>query len=271
MEPFSVAQPVTDSPNPSFVFVGPPKVGKTVYFTCAIDLLKRRLLNKPDKGIFLQTDDPRTLTRHKDALSKMQRGQWPDKSIVPLELFYLLERRTIWFGKRLWTTYTKLVYHDYPGEVFDLAFSESRADLRHYEEEAEKFKRDLTTAKGIFLIIDAPDLHHGNDDEFELQLFRLVKFLDESRDGRKRRVAVVFTKKDLFHGDSAFDPKEELRRQHPDSWVSLNRNETKFFFVSAVSKAFVDPAGIHLPPKGYNTSQSENLIEPIVWALKLPL
>lgn len=260
--------PMSDADNrpegPSFVFIGPPGVGKTVFFTCAVDRLKRDLLEVP--GISLQTDDQVTLKRHAKSLADMKKGSWPAKSAEPVKLFYELEITRTLFGIRLWSNFTKLVYHDYPGEVFDLAFGDDRHDSP-FESEAETLKEDLLQAQGIFLVIDTPFLHDGANDDYNEQLFCLLKFLESGHP--KRRVAVIFTKKDMFRGDPDFNPKDQLRDYYPDAWVFLERSNANYFFVSAVSDPILNRSGKPVPPKGYDTSMSENLIEPLRWALNL--
>src|SRR6478735_2384255 len=128
------------SSEPKFVFVGPPSSGKTVYFTCAMDRLKRLLSTRPNSGWTLQTDDKETLKRHKSSLAAMNKGRWPDKTTSPYKLYYQLSRR-IGIGKllNLATFNTRVVYHDYPGEAFTAAFDDGPTE-EHWESEVKKLR-----------------------------------------------------------------------------------------------------------------------------------
>jgi len=76
----------------------------------------------------------------------------------------------------------------------------------------------------------------------------------------------VFTKKDHF-AQVAFDPEERLREDHPNSWMQLEKLNRKFFFVSAVKEPDRYKNGDLVPPKGWTSAQSLNLLEPVSWML----
>jgi len=255
--------------EPSFVFVGPPASGKTVYFTCAMDRIKKILSQSPACGLSLQTEDKKTLKRHNSSISAMKKGGWPPKTMAAHKLYYLLTKKIRVGGKfHLADIDTRLIYHDYPGEVFEKAFGDENADP-HWEKEAKNLKTDLQTAHGVFLVIDTPKLHNGEDEAYNLQLFDLLKFIENET--KVKRICVIFTKRDLFRRDPEFDPKQHLRLLYDDAWSFLERSKAAFFFVTAVSNPGSDLDGNLVPPKGFETSQSENLIEPLAWALKLQL
>lgn len=256
--------------EPSFIFVGPPSSGKTVYFTCAMDRIKILLSENPASGFSLETDDAETLKRHKKSLADMKKGHWPAPTQDAHKLFYNLSRE-IGLGGRfhLATMNTRLVYHDYPGEAFQLAFDEECADSSHWEREAEDLRRDIQAAKGIFIVIDTPALHNGENEKYMLQLFSLLKFIET--ESKVKNIGVIFTKKDMFEGDLLFNPEEQLKCLYLDTWLILKRKKAKYFFVSAVAKTDCDHQGNQVPPKGYMSSMSENLVDPLAWALGITL
>lgn len=254
---------------PSFVFVGPPGAGKTVYFMCAIDRLTRNLLERSSKEVTLRTEDAVTLRRHTRALAEMRSGNWPDKSFESVELFFILERTTAFLGIPLWTQTEKLVYHDYPGEVFDAAFGGDQSDSLHYSEDAGRLRTEISNASGLFLIIDTTYLFDGVDDIYYEKLFSLLKFIDTGQ--KRRRIAVIFTKKDIFASHQSLEPMKMLQERYPNAWVLLKNWKAKYFFVSAVANPYLDENGSLSPPNGYDTTNSEGLIEPLAWALDLNL
>jgi hypothetical protein len=251
--------------EPAFVFVGPPSSGKTVFFACAMDRLKRLLSDKPNGKWTLRTDDTETLKRHKSALTAMKNGKWPAKTDSPHKLYYELSRR-FGFGEKihLGTYNTRVLYHDYPGEVFAAAFDDESAD-EHWVNEIADLKYDIQSARGVFVVIDTPILHNGENEEYNIQLFNLLNFI--VRQTKVKHIAVIFTKKDLFSRTPEFDPVSQIRNLYHDQWFILEARKAKYFFVSAVPNPIYDQDGDLKPPKKYETSMSEGLVEPLAWAL----
>lgn len=252
-----------------YVFVGPPGSGKTVYFMCAIDRLQRGLIDTYPEVYALRALNSETLKIQGSGLAAMKKGKWPPKTQEPHELSFVLTRH-VGFGKsfRLWSLNYQLFYHDYPGEAFEEAFGDDRAKQPLWNEAADTLKKDLQKADGVFLVIDTPKFHDSGEEEYHMQLFRLFEHIDKTC--RTRRVAVVFTKSDLFRDHPDFSPKSLLRKRYPNIWNYLHKVTFEFFFVSAVASPAVDPKGRITPPKDYDTTQSEGLIDPINWMLKLP-
>jgi len=252
----------------SYVFVGPPASGKTVYFTCAMDRL-RSVLAIRNRDYSLQSHDVETSRRHTKSVEEMRKGRWPQQTAEPHKLQYRLDHK-LGFGKsvHLATMEYRLAYHDYPGEVFLRAFGDDRPEPSHWEEEAAQLKVDICKAKGVFVVVDTVKLHDRHDEQYNLQLFRLFDYLEKQ--ALVKRIAVVFTKRDLFGEDHEFDPAECLRDRYTDAWVFLQRLKAKTFFVSAVDPHFTDKDGNIVPPAGYDTSKSHDLLAPISWILKLP-
>ena len=255
--------------EPSYVFVGPPSSGKTVYFTCAMDRLQRDLLNNPRVGWSLQENDEQTLKRQQNAISKMQNSQWPDKTQDCQKLTYLASSRIGPAILPIGRTHTRVLYHDYPGEVFSAAFPDEHAADDFWQEAAEGFKKDLVTAKGIFVVIDTPALYEGKDNIYALRLFKLLQFIETQ--SHASRIGVIFTKKDLFASTPEFNPQARFRELFVPQSIFLDRKKAKYFFVSAVANHTIDSHGNLVPPKNYQSSDSENLVEPLAWALGIRL
>lgn len=296
--------------KPQYVFLGPPGSGKTVYFMCAIDRLQRGMIDQHPERFALRALNADTLKIQGSALAAMKKGKWPDKTQQPHKLSFTLSRHfgitnafdrpvtcgpivkpnpisklieLIWcivsalifllFSNkrkmlRLWTINYQLHYHDYPGEAFEEAFGDERAKKPLWEDAAQTLKQDLKKAQGVFLVIDTPKFHDSGEEDYHLQLFRLFEHLDKKE--LTKSVAVVFTKSDLFREHPDFCPKSLLRERCPNIWNYLQRVKSEFFFVSAVASPAVDSKGEILPPKEYDTTQSEHLVDPIVWMLHLP-
>lgn len=255
--------------EPKYVFVGPPGSGKTVYFICAIDLLQRGMIDLHPERFALRAQNSETLKIQGGALAAMKKGKWPPKTQKSHTLSFVLSRH---YEFVKWvppvTLDYQLYYHDYPGEAFEDAFGDESTKQPLWEDAAQTLKQDLQKADGVFLVIDTPKFHDSGEEDYHLQLFRLFEYLDKNT--RTKRVAVVFTKSDLFRNDHDFCPKRLLRERYPNIWNYLQRVKSEYFFVSAVASAAVDSKGGITPPKDYGTTQSERLIDPIVWMLELP-
>jgi hypothetical protein len=257
------------NPEPKYVFVGPPGSGKTVYFMCAIDRLQRGMIDLHPERFALRSLNSETLKIQGGALAAMKKGKWPPKTQEPHTLSFALSRHVGFLkGIRLATLNYQLHYHDYPGEAFEEAFGDERTKQPLWEDAAQTLKQDLQKADGVFLVIDTPKFHDSGEEDYHLQLFRLFEYLDKNK--RTKRVAVVFTKSDLFREHPDFCPKSLLRERCPNIWNYLQRVKSEYFFVSAVTSPAVDSKGRITPPKEYDTTQSERLIDPIVWMLDLP-
>jgi hypothetical protein len=255
--------------EPSYIFVGPPSSGKTVYFTCAMDRLQRHLLNNPRIGWSLQENDGQTLDRQQNAISKMENSQWPDKTLDCQKLTYLASSRVGPAMLPIGRTNTRVLYHDYPGEVFSAAFGDEPGADNLWQAEADDFKKDLVTAKGIFVVIDTPALYEGKDNVYARRLFSLLQFIETQ--SRASRIGVIFTKKDLFATTPEFNPQAKFRELFVPQSIFLDRKKAKYFFVSAVANYVIDAHGNLVPPQNYKSSDSENLADPLAWALGIRL
>ena len=252
----------------SYVFVGPPASGKTVYFVTATDRLQRFAHEHSAQYEFTHRT-PETLQFCQHALEQMNASEWPSKTqglqVLEFELsksFRLSDNTPV-----LYKTHYELSYCDCAGEAFDEAFGDQRVQgngLHH--EQAEHLKKEISGAHGIFVMIDTPKFHDKASTDFHMRLFNLFKHIQTST--KAKRIAVVFTKKDEFAAKD-FDPKQKLKSDLPSAWNHLGRVSSEFFFVSAVKAPKINEMGRLVPPENYDTTQSENLLEPLKWMLSI--
>lgn len=252
-----------------YVFVGPPGSGKTVYFACAIDQLQRRAIDQ-DNETEVTHLNAQTLKICRQTISEMHKGKWPPKTQDPQLLeFDLKSPRLRVRGKHaLGVRSDKLLCHDYPGEAFAAAFGDRReAHEAKFVKAGEQLRSDLAIATGVFVLIDAEKFHDAADERFHVQLFDLFKFIEE--EASAQRVAIIFSKMDLFkkRNDKGF--LDRLKRDYPAAWNLQKRANAHFFFVASVRSHRVNKQGQIVPPDGYETSDSDGLLDPLVWMLNL--
>lgn len=172
------------------------------------------------------------------------------------------------FTQACQTCRIQISYCDCDGTAFDQAFGDSRVavDAIH-SESVQRLREELDKAHGIFLIIDTPQFHDNASDEAYQRLFNLFKHIEQS--AHPKKIAVIFTKKDVFSADPEFNPKQRLKDAYPAAWNHLQRIQSEFFFVSAVTSPEVNHEGCPVPPNGYTTEASDSLLEPLRWMLGL--
>lgn len=246
------------------LFCGTPKSGKTVYFSVIADYLTHLCARNRDCRYRFFAANNDSVQFVDDVLAAMKKGEWPLNTIAPANFEYAL----ILKGK-IWDNENRLIYGDYPGEVFQATYG----DHRKYSAQKvhiDKLKADMDKASGVCLLVDTVQLHDGGERHAILDCLsgfgRAVRGSE-----KKKRIAVVFTKKDCFldGGSQDFDPEKTLCVDYPDAYQLLNEVHAKYFFVSSVANPIVDSRGSIVPPSGYKSKNSINVLEPICWILKI--
>ena len=94
----------------------------------------------------------------------------------------------------------------------------------------------------------------------------------ERRGFTRRKLAVVFTKRDLFAILPEFNPEQRFRELYLDaheSFRQLQHVEAKYFFVSAVGETEVNKSGERRPGRGFAPEKSPGLLSPLLWLADL--
>lgn len=187
----------------SYLFIGPPNSGKTVYFACAMDLIQRRASKQNPPRMELTHLNAETLAIHQQILKNLQDGKWPQQTsaeFTSLQFELRFQRFSLLPGWELNIRKDLLSCNDYKGEIFTAAFGDPKElphdDRERYAKSAEELRDALGTAAGVFVVIDAVQLQNEMDDSLYNKLFNLLRLIEEQKP--RKRVAVIFTKMDEF-------------------------------------------------------------------------
>jgi hypothetical protein len=253
----------------SYVFVGPPNSGKTVYFACAIDRLQRDAIDR-NSSLEVTPQDHRTLTICSQVVRDMSEGRWPAKTQDVQTLQFNIKSPWLQVSSKhsLGVRCESLICHDYTGESFSQAFGDCRENSDEASTNPAKQLMDaLSNAKGVFVVIDAATFDGGSDERLNVQLFNLFKHVEG--DTKISRVAIIFSKMDIFKRRDEERILNHLKKEYPSVWNLKKQINSKHFFVSSTKSHQVDIGGCIVPPAEYETSQSDGLIEPLIWMLDL--
>ena len=255
----------------SYVFVGPPNSGKTVYFACAIDRLQRHGIDQ-NSSLEITPQDDRTLRVCNQVVRDMSEGRWPSKSQGVQTLQFDIKTPWLQLSEKhsVGVRCESLICHDYTGESFSQAFG----DTREISDEgsmisANQLKHAISNAKGAFVVIDASTFDDGSDERLYVQLYNLFKHIDCK--SNISRLAIIFSKMDIFRKSDEERIVNRIKQSYPSVWNLQKQLKARHFFVSTVNTHRVDDDGNIIPPPDYETSQSEGLIEPLIWMLGLKL
>jgi len=255
------------STSGSYIFIGPPESGKTVFFITMVDRLLRLQIEKdmPYEMTFRTKETEDFITQ---MINEMAKSKWPLKTAKGNIYEVDITTRNVLFMK----SNGILSFHDYGGEVFLDAFSGPEIGSESkFKEEAEAMKVEIKQAKGIFLVIDTVELYNNMQEEKLLNcLFYLSDFLKKERN-KNMRLAVIFTKSDQFiEKDSLFNPESIFKEKYkyPNAYVNFKDQNTRYFFVTAIKEpSIID--GKYMPPKNYKSTDSVNILEAAKWMLEI--
>jgi len=246
------------------LFIGPPRSGKTVFFSAMVDCLIRQS-NKQGSAYTCISDGLPSGQFVQRVIQSLGKQVWPKEggaADANGELTYLLTHKG-----RLFNTQYELSCCDYAGETFNAAYGdpdtiESEVD----DDQVERLKSEVNSADIIFVIVDAVRLQDGNCPEIEDSLLGVVDV------SRKLKVwtAFVLTQKDEFEYEDHDSVIAQLIDDYPGLYATLRQMSAEFFWVSSVI-AETGADGRRVPPKKYQSEKdSIDLLAPINWALSLP-
>jgi hypothetical protein len=258
-------KPASTAPSPdSYYFMGPPNAGKTVFFVTMADRLQRLHLENPQKAPYSVTYSTlETLKFVTDSIAEMTRSRWPIKTKKGNIYEINIESRKMFAMKE-----GKFVFHDYPGEAFMEAFVDSYKidDHSPYKEDARTMKDEMKNAKGIFLVIDSAVLDDQQSWEIQERLFNFGEYLQNM--GHSTKLAVVFTKSDIFREVKSSNPEEKFKKSYGNAYTIFQKFNTKYFYVTS-AKDSIRKKGVYVPKNKYDTSQSEGIVEAAVWMMEI--
>jgi hypothetical protein len=263
----------------NYLFLGLPKSGKTTYFSLMAqhlqDVANRtshlRFLYLPTKIVNKETNeetyDEITSDFIDDCISRIKNQRWPRKT-EDYEAGYSfeLDKFFTFMGKPVLQKYfyrkAVIDYHDYPGEAFEAAFGVGDDPTPDMKKAAADMKARITTASGLFLILDADALFNGTDNQkYKKTLTRLFQCIKDSNPNVK--LAIVFNKLELFDGN---EPNfiELIRKDYSNVYAYLPYNH-KFFNVYPLGSVITADDGSTFPPKKLS---SRNILDPAKWMIQ---
>lgn len=269
---------VAKSKKGACIIIGPKGAGKTVFFVSAVDLLQRSIqekdtLDKKLHRVLKKIEHVEYLNRKtadfiRKTVGSLKQQAWPAET-APSQAGndhyeVLIKYKRLGF----WPHLERLILLDYPGGVFTKFFAKEDSDpteSAQYDDGVSELEKNIASSRRIFVLLDSVDIYNGGS---ELIVHCLFKFIDVIREKNvsKSRIAVLFTKSDLIV-DQTFCPESKLKKCYPNEWGRLNSAGVKFFKVSAVRKTEMNKDGVRVPVRGFSTSQSHGIIEPLIWVL----
>lgn len=244
------------------IFVGPPRSGKTVFFSTMIShLIQRSNEEKPQLRCYPR--DTKSNQFVQSVMRTLKAQSWPIEGGAA-EANGALSFDLAHLGRFYNTNYI-LSCFDYAGESFQAAFGaadRTESDIDH--EQVERLRKEVEEADIVFVVVDAVRLLERCCPEIEDSLFGLAKTLRE----KSKKTGFVLTQRDEFEGRE-FEAQEKLKEYYASTYSQLRKINTAFFWIASV-RAVTDSDGNRVPPKNYNTTMSIDLLKPIQWALGLP-
>lgn len=246
----------------NFLFLGLPKSGKTTYFSLMAHHLQN-VANKTSHLKFMYL--PTCVVNHEtgkesheeitsefidDCIERLHHQRWPRKT-QDYETGYSfeLDKFFSFMGKPILQKYfykkAIIDYHDYPGEAFEVAFHV--ANSSDFQQAADDIKKQITTATGLFLILDADTLFNGQETaklkKTVTELFRCIKDLNPNI-----KLAIIFNKLELF-GEKLPNFKNMLRTRYGNVYAHLPYNYKIFYVYPLGCVETRDDGNIYPPQK----------------------
>jgi hypothetical protein len=250
------------------LIIGLPEAGKTVYVNVMIDRLRRLFNTYDNTGRYtLKCLDDETEGRVGNVMAYLKNKKWPattsGSEISKIKIAYVNQKNK--------HVEKEFIYHEYGGEVLEIATGESQSVSVAPEEILASLKTDIETASNIMLVMDATMLGEKSGNPKNKKFARILRSLLGLIEniGKARKIALIFTKGDMLDYETRNDIKKLFETLYPSAYSSFRGMETQFemFLVTAVKCP-----DMMTPPKDFDSAKhSEGLIEPIEWLLDIKL
>ena len=289
------------SQNENYVFLGLHGSGKTTYFVLMAKYLQERgndtklykfrylpALSPSNEGGSVDSnanavgtespdvaahdsesrEGPSTSDYIAEQIERVENQEWPDKTVTFAgEYRCELQRNRRILGHNIphvEKTVT-ISYSDFTGDAFESSFGRKNGNIK--ESEDGEICDGIEKAKGIFLIIDAEQMFNkARSNELNQMLSKLITKIN----GQKKKLAIVFSKVDLFFGVEFFADKEILKNifteTYGNAFAHLDEKlvSYEFFPVKSFTKIDIPDDGSNpRPPTDYEFDES--LLGPIEW------
>ena len=263
----------------NYIFLGLPASGKTTYFTLMAYLLQRES-NKTKKFRFKFLSDERNDDADESAaiptfspaaakkfisasIKQIENQKWPDKTQLDARAQYRFELLKKWASLKFRMV---ISYFDFPGELFEaLLRQDTEKSMMIGDELRARFESAFGNAEGLFLIVDAERMFNKiNSEDDDVVLSRLFDIL------KGKKIAILFSKVDLFFGVSALEDKETLvsifRETYPDAYARIEDSvgNCGYFPVKAFSEIDIPEDGSD-PRPPQKVKYDKSLLTPVRW------
>ncbi len=250
----------------SYLFLGLPKSGKTTYFTVMAKTLQEIAAKGDSMKFRCENDATREFVEAWWDTISAPEPDWPEKTVTydgGYE-FSLLQRISLlgfmlpWgFGCRK----ASVCYHDYPGEAFQAAFGDVDNDA--YKAQADQMRRQISQARGVFLLLDADKLFNGADRKMLAKTtHKLFEFI--TKNNEKVKLAILFNKLELFEGtEKNRNLEDEFRRLYDTACNWLPRN-ARFFNVYPIGKLDLNDGCRKVPARKI---APRGVLAPVQWMI----
>lgn len=252
----------------NYLFLGGPNNGKTTYFTLMARLFQDEA-NKTKVFRFKFSDDA-AASFVEECIGRIVKQKWPKKTEMNAQVryqFQLVKHR--WF----WNSETTISYSDFPGELCESATeNELEGLLRkpaegNLDERLRDFLVQFRDANGLFFVVDAERMFNEAERDADDRVFKRLFCA-----AKGKRIAIIFSKVDLFFGVEALQNKERLveifRKTYANAYAHLPLGRCEFFPVKAFSElAIPDDGRDPIPPKDLKYDKS--LLSPVYWMMKM--
>lgn len=247
----------------NYLLLGAPRSGKTTFFCCMADHLQTLATESGRFGF--KFCDNHTSRFIRGQMKLLRNGSWPVKSPKKDEEDYLFQLDYDWklFGIKFYKQFVDIIFHDYPGEAFNDAFSDTPSG--RYENDVKDLRAKIALAKGIFLMLDVKEIFNENNVEaFQEALVEMIKYL---RNNKKKppKLALIFNKTELITNYSHDKYVRKFKRLFSNAVQYLSGIEHKYFSVYTIGgECRISDAGVMIPPAELRPRQ---ILKPVNWMI----